>query len=76
MRSAGSEDSECGRCGAALACPGPSPRGRRDPQPVADPQHVRIGVCARPLDEEGLVGAAELAWQPVLDDPLGALSGV
>ncbi|MFD8809315.1 ROK family protein [Streptomyces sp. NPDC059597] len=25
------------------------------------------------LDHDSLVGAAELAWQPVLDDPLGAL---
>ena len=26
------------------------------------------------LDHNSLVGAAELAWQPVLDDPLGALA--
>ncbi|MDQ0785557.1 ROK family protein [Streptomyces sp. B3I8] len=28
------------------------------------------------LDHNSLVGAAELAWQPVLDDPLTALAGV
>lgn len=33
---------------------------------------VPILACA--LDHNSLVGAAELAWQPVLDDPLGALS--
>jgi predicted NBD/HSP70 family sugar kinase len=27
------------------------------------------------LEHAGLVGAAELAWQPVLDDPLGVLCG-
>ncbi|MFE4832568.1 ROK family protein [Streptomyces sp. NPDC056672] len=27
------------------------------------------------LDHNSLVGAAEVAWQPVLDDPLGALTG-
>jgi predicted NBD/HSP70 family sugar kinase len=32
---------------------------------------VPILACA--LDHNSLVGAAELAWQPVLDDPLGAL---
>lgn len=32
---------------------------------------VPILVCT--LDHNSLVGAAELAWQPVLDDPLGAL---
>jgi len=32
---------------------------------------VPILACA--LDHNGLVGAAELAWQPVLDDPLAAL---
>lgn len=26
------------------------------------------------LDHNSLVGAAELAWQPVLDDPLAALA--
>ncbi|MGW5968664.1 ROK family protein [Streptomyces sp. NPDC055186] len=33
---------------------------------------VPILACA--LDHNSLVGAAELAWQPVLDDPLGALA--
>ena len=28
---------------------------------------VPIQPCA--LDDAGLIGAAELAWQPVLDDP-------
>lgn len=30
-------------------------------------------ILACKLDHNSLVGAAELAWQPVLDDPLGAL---
>ncbi|MEH0652435.1 ROK family protein [Streptomyces scabiei] len=30
-------------------------------------------ILACTLDHNSLVGAAELAWQPVLDDPLGAL---
>ena len=32
-----------------------------------------VPVLACSLDHNSLVGAAELAWQPVLDDPLGAL---
>jgi predicted NBD/HSP70 family sugar kinase len=35
-----------------------------------------VPILACSLDHNSLVGAAELAWQPVLDDPLGALSGV
>ncbi|MEI5520161.1 ROK family protein [Streptomyces brasiliscabiei] len=31
-------------------------------------------ILACTLDHNSLVGAAELAWQPVLDDPLGALA--
>ena len=56
----------------------------------ADPERLRAVVADRSLwgrsggvpilpctlDHNSLVGAAELAWQPVLDDPLGALSGV
>lgn len=34
---------------------------------------VPIQPCT--LDHNSLVGAAELAWQPVLDDPLAALAG-
>lgn len=34
-----------------------------------------VPVLACALDHNSLVGAAELAWQPVLDDPLGALGG-
>jgi predicted NBD/HSP70 family sugar kinase len=33
-----------------------------------------VPLLACELKHNGLVGAAELAWQPVLDDPLGALS--
>ncbi|MFD9720863.1 ROK family protein [Streptomyces sp. NPDC059076] len=33
-----------------------------------------VPILACTLDHNTLVGAAELAWQPVLDDPLGALS--
>ncbi|MEW2083293.1 ROK family protein [Streptomyces sp. NPDC005283] len=54
----------------------------------ADPERLRAVVAERSLwgrsgsvpilactlDHNSLVGAAELAWQPVLDDPLGALS--
>ncbi|MFE0172819.1 ROK family protein [Streptomyces sp. NPDC059002] len=32
-----------------------------------------VPILACTLDYNSLVGAAELAWQPVLDDPLGAL---
>ncbi|MFJ9037391.1 ROK family protein [Streptomyces sp. NPDC102406] len=34
-----------------------------------------VPILACTLDHNSLVGAAELAWQPVLDDPLGALTG-
>ncbi|NEA39728.1 ROK family protein [Streptomyces sp. SID11385] len=34
-----------------------------------------VPLLATALDRGSLVGAAELAWQPVLDDPLSALSG-
>jgi predicted NBD/HSP70 family sugar kinase len=34
-----------------------------------------VPVLACALDHNSLVGAAELAWQPVLDDPLSALGG-
>ncbi|MEU8585997.1 ROK family protein [Streptomyces sp. NPDC048664] len=34
----------------------------------------QVPVLACTLDHSSLVGAAELAWQPVLDDPLGALT--
>jgi hypothetical protein len=34
---------------------------------------VPVLGCA--LDHNSLVGAAELAWQPVLDDPLAVLGG-
>lgn len=34
----------------------------------------QVPVLACTLDHNSLVGAAELAWQPVLDDPLAALS--
>ncbi|GAA2621341.1 ROK family protein [Streptomyces axinellae] len=34
-----------------------------------------VPVIPSSLDHSSLVGAAELAWQPVLDDPLGALGG-
>ncbi|WP_327292507.1 ROK family protein [Streptomyces sp. NBC_01198] len=34
-----------------------------------------VPVLACALDHNSLVGAAELAWQPVLDDPLAALGG-
>jgi predicted NBD/HSP70 family sugar kinase len=54
----------------------------------ADPKRLRAVVAARSLwgqsggvpvlacslDHNSLVGAAELAWQPVLDDPLAALT--
>ncbi|WP_411070396.1 ROK family protein [Streptomyces sp. cmx-4-25] len=54
----------------------------------ADPERLRAVVADRSLwgrsggvpilpgtlDHNSLVGAAELAWQPVLDDPLAALS--
>jgi predicted NBD/HSP70 family sugar kinase len=33
-----------------------------------------VPILACTLDYNSLVGAAELAWQPVLDDPLGALA--
>ncbi|MFF8409287.1 ROK family protein [Streptomyces omiyaensis] len=56
----------------------------------ADPERLRAVVADRSLwgrsggvpilpctlDHNSLVGAAELAWQPVLDDPLAALGGV
>jgi hypothetical protein len=32
-----------------------------------------VPILACTLDHNSLVGAAELAWQPVLDDPLWAL---
>ncbi|MFF8960697.1 ROK family protein [Streptomyces sp. NPDC014894] len=55
---------------------------------AADPERLRAVVADRclwgrsggvpilpcTLDHNSLVGAAELAWQPVLDDPLGALA--
>ncbi|MFE6775015.1 ROK family protein [Streptomyces sp. NPDC057702] len=55
----------------------------------ADPERLRAVVAERSLwgrsggvpilpctlDYNSLVGAAELAWQPVLDDPLAALGG-
>ncbi len=55
----------------------------------ADPERLRAVVADRSLwgrsgsvpifgctlDHNSLVGAAELAWQPVLDDPLSALGG-
>ncbi|MGR6974385.1 ROK family protein [Streptomyces cynarae] len=55
---------------------------------VADPERLRavvadrslwgrsgqVPVLACTLDHNSLVGAAELAWQPVLDDPLAALT--
>ncbi|WP_156724611.1 ROK family protein [Streptomyces apocyni] len=34
-----------------------------------------VPILACTLDHNSLVGAAELGWQPVLDDPLGALTG-
>ncbi|MYS14941.1 ROK family protein, partial [Streptomyces sp. SID4982] len=54
---------------------------------AADPERLRAVVAERSLwgqsgsvpvlpctlDHDSLVGAAELAWQPVLDDPLAAL---
>ncbi|MFJ1747510.1 ROK family protein [Streptomyces sp. NPDC088116] len=54
----------------------------------ADPERLRAVVADRSLwgrsggvpilpctlDHNSLVGAAEVAWQPVLDDPLGALT--
>ncbi|MEV8407135.1 ROK family protein, partial [Streptomyces niveus] len=33
-----------------------------------------VPILACTLDHNSLVGAAELAWQPVLDDPLAALT--
>ncbi|MFJ4923234.1 ROK family protein [Streptomyces sp. NPDC088725] len=33
-----------------------------------------VPILACTLDHNSLVGAAEMAWQPVLDDPLGALT--
>ena len=46
------------------------------PAPYAAGERLFGGVPILPctLDHNSLVGAAELAWQPVLDDPLGALS--
>ncbi|MEO3978340.1 ROK family protein [Streptomyces sp. CAU 1734] len=55
---------------------------------AADPERLRavvtdrslwgrsggVPILASTLDHNSLVGAAELAWQPVLDDPLGALA--
>lgn len=55
----------------------------------SDPERLRAVVADRSLwgrsgvvpilpcslDHNSLVGAAELAWQPVLDDPLGVLGG-
>ncbi|MFC7307855.1 ROK family protein [Streptomyces monticola] len=55
---------------------------------AADPERLRavvadrslwgrsgqVPILACTLDHNSLVGAAELAWQPVLDDPLGALT--
>ncbi len=35
-----------------------------------------VPVLACSLDHNSLVGAAEMAWQPVLDDPLGTLGPV
>ncbi|MGV9561407.1 ROK family protein [Streptomyces sp. NPDC003480] len=35
-----------------------------------------VPILACTLDHNSLVGAAELAWQPVLDDPPAALAGV
>ncbi|SFD07787.1 ROK family protein [Streptomyces aidingensis] len=57
---------------------------------AADPERLRAVVADRSLwgrsgsvpilpctlDHNSLVGAAELAWQPVLDDPLSALEAV
>ncbi|MEV5428082.1 hypothetical protein [Streptomyces sp. NPDC052701] len=37
------------------------------------PLHALRQIFTCTLDRNGLVGAAELAWQPVLDGPLGAL---
>ena len=37
-------------------------------------QSGSVPILACTLDHNSLVGAAELAWQPVLDDPLGALT--
>ena len=34
-----------------------------------------VPIAASSLAHSSLVGAAELAWQPVLDDPLGTLGG-
>lgn len=34
-----------------------------------------VPVIPSALDHSSLVGAAELAWQPVLDDPIGVLCG-
>ncbi|MBO8194727.1 ROK family protein [Streptomyces oryzae] len=34
-----------------------------------------VPVLPSELEHNSLVGAAELAWQPVLDDPIGALGG-
>ena len=34
-----------------------------------------VPVLPSSLEHNSLVGAAELAWQPVLDDPLGTLAG-
>ncbi|WP_103528679.1 MULTISPECIES: ROK family protein [Streptomyces] len=34
-----------------------------------------VPILACSLDHNSLVGAAEVAWQPVLDDPLAALAG-
>ncbi|WP_369200330.1 ROK family protein [Streptomyces sp. PU-14G] len=34
-----------------------------------------VPVLPSALEHSSLVGAAELAWQPVLDDPIGALGG-
>ncbi|MEU6097002.1 ROK family protein [Streptomyces sp. NPDC047079] len=35
-----------------------------------------VPILACTLDHNSLVGAAELAWQPVLDDPPAALAGI
>ena len=46
------------------------------PEGAGTPRRAWIGlwVLACALGHNSLVGAAEVAWQPVLDDPLGALS--
>ncbi|NBM14753.1 ROK family protein [Streptomyces sp. GC420] len=42
---------------------------------VAGAELGGVPILPCTLDHNSLVGAAELAWQPVLDDPLGALTG-